>query len=121
MIAPAGTAGQHVRDKSDHDGLGRPGRFGGNVGFYDLKTLRPTDLGKPAPGGGLSGHGLHSFGEGHQRVSADGTVFGGWRANVSPQGLTIVTRVGGDLRLHYDHTSVGHVIPGSATPAPEAA
>src|SRR5205807_1775125 len=79
-------------------------RFGGQATFLDLKTLKPLDFKR-------TGDGHRGF-EGNVRVSADGTVFGIWASGVSPSGLQSTILSGKELKSHYQHTSVGHIVPG---------
>lgn len=82
-------------------------RFGGSSGssFLDLKTLKPIDLVR-------KGDGSRGFTPGFSRVSGDGTVFGAWESGTSPSGLQTYVLQGRELQSHYDHTSVGHIVPG---------
>jgi ribosomal protein S27E len=77
---------------------------GGGVGaFYDLKTLKKMEVKRQGGHGGIGGE---------ARVSADGTVFGIWGINFSPSGLQSLILTGNELRGYYEHTSVGHIVPG---------
>jgi V8-like Glu-specific endopeptidase len=76
------------------------------IHFLDLQSLRPSDVHMPdhRPGG---------VGERTRiRASADGKVFGLWRADSVPQGMEVYTLIGHHLQTHYEHQSAGHVAPG---------
>jgi hypothetical protein len=78
---------------------------GYNIVFLDLATLKElnvTNLGRA----------IRGFTPGFTRVSADGTVFGTWAPNTSPQGLQSFVLAGTDIKSYYQHKSLGHVIPG---------
>jgi len=45
------------------------------------------------------------------RTSADGSVFGVWQSSVSPSGLQTYVRTGNQWNSHYEHSSVGYVLP----------
>ena len=45
------------------------------------------------------------------RISADGDVITGWTPGVSPSGLTSLVRQGKTYALHYEHKTVGPVLP----------
>jgi serine/threonine protein kinase len=49
----------------------------------------------------------------HLRAAASGEVFGMWSASVSPQGLGSLALRGKTAEAYYEHTSVGHVVPGA--------
>jgi hypothetical protein len=46
------------------------------------------------------------------RISPDGQVLGKWTPGLSPSGLETVTINGRTLERRYEHTTVGHIIPG---------
>ncbi len=68
--------------------------------FYDLYSLKPlpikTPFGAPPP---------------WSPVSADGTVFGGWKNNQSPTESTSFVLQGDELK-RYDEGGTGYVVPG---------
>ena len=68
--------------------------------FYDLYSLKPlsikTPFGLPPP---------------WSPVSADGTVFGGWKNNQSPTESTSFVLQGDELK-RYDEGGTGYVVPG---------
>ena len=86
--------------------VGGGDRFRGATAFLDIKTLKPLNLRTDARG--LVGTGD----EMRVRVSANGRVFGMWRTASSPQGLQTLVITGNEVRGYYDHTSVGHIVPG---------
>ena len=47
----------------------------------------------------------------HYRVSPSGMIFGAWCTSHSPGGLSSVTLTDGKFSTHYEHTSVGQVLP----------
>jgi hypothetical protein len=49
----------------------------------------------------------------HIRASADGRVYGLWCTSHSPQGLMTIVVSETKVKAHYEHTSVGHIVPGS--------
>ncbi len=71
-----------------------------NGAFYDLNSLKPlpvtTPSGVPPP---------------WSPVSADGTVFGGWKNNQSPSESTSFVLQGGELK-RYNEGGTGYVVPG---------
>jgi hypothetical protein len=75
--------------------------------FLDPVSFRTLEL-KPAADRTNFHGGDRSF----IRAAANGKVFGMWRADVSPQGLQTLTVSDKTYSSLYDHTSVGHVIPG---------
>jgi hypothetical protein len=80
-----------------------------SIDFLDIHTLNRLDLVKEGGGGGFH-HCYRDFM--HIRASAEGSVFGMWCTSHTPQGLNSLTLTGKQLEAHYDHTSVGHVVPG---------
>jgi hypothetical protein len=45
------------------------------------------------------------------RISADGRLLTAWTPNLSPSGLTTMVRQGNTWKTHYEHTSVGALLP----------
>jgi hypothetical protein len=71
-----------------------------NETFLDLQTLKPVPI---------------KFTEGYpppwSPVSADGTVFGAWKANQSPTESTSFVLQGTELK-RYNEGGMGHIVPG---------
>lgn len=86
--------------------------LGGGEGFsrvtlLDIQTCKP--LAVQRLGNGHVGAEPGTF----VRASADGRVFGMWRAHVfSPSGIQTLVLTGKQLRGYYEHDSAGHVVPG---------
>ena len=80
----------------------------GGAAFLDVRTLKPILYQVQTVGRGRIGFDAGTF----IRVSADGKVFGFWRPNLSPQGISTLVLTGGTGRVYSDHISVGHVVPG---------
>ena len=62
-----------------------------NGAFYDLYTLKPLPIRSP-----------FGFPPPWSRVSADGTVFGGWKSNQSPAESTSFVLQGDELKRYDD-------------------
>lgn len=69
-----------------------------------LHALPPVNFGNMSIG--VIGRGLHI------RASASGDVFGMWSSAVSPSGVGVVVMHNNKPETHYEHTSLGSVIPG---------
>lgn len=76
--------------------------------FYDPKTLKPITYSSERRGRGRT---LPAEGSEHIRVSAEGKVFSGWDVGSSPSGLYSTIVQGGKVTTHYEHDSVGYVVP----------
>jgi hypothetical protein len=86
--------------------------WGGKHAFLSPKTLKPIEV-KAGTNMGHGGGGLNGLTEGLVRASADGRVYGHWRLNSSPTGLScVVLADDGTAAGHYEHTSVGPILPG---------
>src|SRR5205085_2585719 len=46
------------------------------------------------------------------RAAANGTCFGLWASQMSPNGLATFVLADGDVKTYYQFTSSGHVVPG---------
>jgi hypothetical protein len=86
-------------------GVGGIGERG--VTFLDPLTMKPL---KPQ-GNADVGIGFDHYPP-TVRVSADGRVYGLWQQGLSPSGLRTMVIDGMTLKNHYEHTSVGHILPG---------
>jgi hypothetical protein len=49
----------------------------------------------------------------HVRAAPDGRVYGMWCTSHSPHGLMSLAIAGNAIEIHYEHTDVDHVVPGS--------
>jgi len=75
------------------------------ITFLDIQSFKPVQLNKQQ-------FGHRGFITGFTRVSADGAVFATWEPGLSPQGLQSYVIIGRDMKGHYEHDSVGHIVPG---------
>ncbi len=73
--------------------------------FVDIRTLKPLTI------EGSARRGVHLGDGANLRASADGRVFGVWGTAHSPSGLETYVLTGNTMKSHYEHASVGHVIP----------
>ena len=80
--------------------------FRAPTSFLDTRTLKPLNL--RTARGEVPGVAAETF----VRVSADGRVFGLWNPNVSPQGVQTWVLAGGEIQVHGNGDSCGHVAPG---------
>jgi hypothetical protein len=72
--------------------------------FLDVRTLKPLPVRwSDAPGISPTDR---------VRASADGRTFGVWRTASDPAGLKTIVLTGRHAKLSYQHTGVGHVLPG---------
>ena len=90
--------------------LGGPflnGERGLPLRFLDIQTLKEAECTNPK-GGNMVGHpdAPHMM-----RVSANGRTIGMW-GSFSPSGFQSALLNGNSVRIHYEHTSVGRIIPG---------
>lgn len=86
--------------------IGASGGKGGPV-FLDPLTFKDADY-------QVAGNNVFlNFGSAdvQTRISANGDVITGWTPGVSPTGLTSLVRQGKTYTQHYEHTSVGAVLP----------
>ena len=94
---------------SDTRGPLAVGMSGGKTGlsFLDPLTFKETDYQLVGNAGFLD------FGSANAeaRISADGDIITGWSLAVSPTGLTSYVRQGKTYTQHYEHKSVGSVLP----------
>jgi hypothetical protein len=79
--------------------------------FVDIRTMKLLTF---DPGEGRArAHFFHCYRDQmHFRASADGRVFGVWCTSHTPQGLGSMVLAGNKVQTFYDHTSVGHIVPG---------
>ncbi|AWM38508.1 hypothetical protein C1280_16985 [Gemmata obscuriglobus] len=80
--------------------------------MLDPKTFKALDLPAEANGrgmGAMSGHPQHPPAV---RVSADGRVFAWWTQGLSPSGLSSMVLGESSAKAHYEHTTVGAILPG---------
>lgn len=75
--------------------------------LFDANTLRKVD----AATSNLGHYGSYRDSI-HIRPSADGQVFGLWSSSMSPSGMCTIVLSGGKATSYYEHSSVGHVVPG---------
>lgn len=106
-----------VADARDLEPAAGSGGFGGMPGaggqtvlhFMDLRTFKIVNA-EPLRSQFLG------FQQGqevlHLRASPDGKVYGMWCTSQSPEGLHTIVVSSGRVQLHYEHTSVGFVVPG---------
>ncbi|PHR96225.1 MAG: hypothetical protein COA78_29005 [Blastopirellula sp.] len=89
--------------------IGGGGRHSGTSGgayTLDLETL------KKAPMSGLGRNLRHEFEESTQyRISANGNVLSSWYRSYSPTGLHTIVKSGDTWITHYEHDSVGYILP----------
>ncbi|HZY83323.1 MAG TPA: hypothetical protein VFE78_00720, partial [Gemmataceae bacterium] len=74
--------------------------------FMDVATLAKLPIRRTG-----AGH-VHVQERDGVRASADGRVFGIWRAHTSPQGIQTLVLEGSEARGYYIHNTAGHVLPG---------
>jgi hypothetical protein len=92
---------------------GRP-HFGVNqLCFVDVRSMKRLEIGWLQPAGRMNVNHSIIGQEARIRASADGKTFGLWSTSQSPTGLTVIQLVGANAaKGAYEHTSVGHVLPG---------
>jgi hypothetical protein len=76
--------------------------------FLDIHTLKALDVN--LEGGPRNTHYRDYV---HIRASPDGKGFGMWCTSHSPSGLEALVLTGRTGKVFYNHSSVGHVVPGS--------
>src|SRR5262245_46419188 len=85
-------------------------RVPGSVGLVAVDPLTFKDAGFKTEGDRGFGIGFEEF-PSEVRISADGRLLTAWTPNLSPSGLTTVVRQGNTWKAHYEHTSVGALLP----------
>jgi len=80
------------------------GGYDGSAQVVDVQSLKVTPL---SVKGNQRGFGPSA----NVRISANGNVMGIWASGVSPSGLQTLVKVGDNWEGHYEHDSVGYIVP----------